>query len=335
MPLSLSRADLIRTQQLHRRPLGRLDRPQLRCSGPVERQPHCRGRRQRRQRRERGRGRGPCGVAFVASGNGAHARPGPEALARADPATPGRPGAHHLARTGKAARRSTRRGPLCRLLRRVVRRGGDAQLRRRDSGVGARPQDARDQGRRGRGGRDHTLELSGGHDRAQDRTRTGGGLHRRRQACRGHPPDVVGAGTAGRGGRSTRWRAERGHRVAQQGRRSGRRVAGRRPRAQDHLHRIDTRRQAPGSRVFADPEAVVARTRRQCAVHRVRRCRRRRRGRRPDGGQVPQWRADLRLAQPRLRAGRRARRVRREARGARRGASGRPAHRTRARRSGR
>ena len=62
---------------------------------------------------------------------------------------------------------------------------------------------------------------------------------------------------------------------------------------------------------------AVARTRRQRALHRVRRCRSRFGGRRRDDFQVPQHRADLRLRQPPVRAGRRLRRIRRKARHAR------------------
>jgi hypothetical protein len=51
---------------------------------------------------------------------------------------------------------------------------------------------------------------------------------------------------------------------------------------------------------------------RQRAVHRLRRRRRRRRGHGRHRFEVPQCRPDLRLRQPRLCAGRRARRVRRE-----------------------
>ena len=50
-------------------------------------------------------------------------------------------------------------------------------------------------------------------------------------------------------------------------------------------------------------EEAVARARRQRALHRVRRRRPRCRGRRPDGRQVPQRRPDLRLPEPRVRAG--------------------------------
>ena len=47
-------------------------------------------------------------------------------------------------------------------------------------------------------------------------------------------------------------------------------------------------------------QEAVAGAGRQRALHRVRRCRPRCRGRRPDGGQVPQRRPDLRLPEPRV-----------------------------------
>ena len=56
-----------------------------------------------------------------------------------------------------------------------------------------------------------------------------------------------------------------------------------------------------------DAETAVARTRRQRAVHRLRRRRPRRRGRRPDGRQVPQRRPDLCVPEPGVRAVDRAR----------------------------
>ena len=52
-------------------------------------------------------------------------------------------------------------------------------------------------------------------------------------------------------------------------------------------------------------QEALARARRQRAVHRLRRCRPRRRGRGRDREQVPQRRPDLRLREPHLRAGRR------------------------------
>ena len=67
-------------------------------------------------------------------------------------------------------------------------------------------------------------------------------------------------------------------------------------------------------------------TRRQRALHRLRRRRPRRGGAGRDGVQVPQHRPDLRLRQPHPGAGRRVRRLRRQAEGGGGGAEGRPRH---------
>ena len=91
-------------------------------------------------------------------------------------------------------------------------------------------------------------------------------------------------------------------------------------RPQVHFHRFDRGRQAAHGAVRQHGEEGLARARRQCAVHRVRRCRPRRGGRGRDGLEVPQHGPDLRLRQPAARAGRRLRRIRAEARRPRRGA---------------
>ena len=67
----------------------------------------------------------------------------------------------------------------------------------------------------------------------------------------------------------------------------------------------------------AHGEEAVARARRQRAVHRVRRCGSRCGGRRRDRVEVPQHRPDVRVREPAARAGLGVRRVRGEARGAR------------------
>ena len=80
------------------------------------------------------------------------------------------------------------------------------------------------------------------------------------------------------------------------------------------LHRLDRGRQAADARRRASTvKKVGARTRRQRAVHRVRRRGSRRRGRGRDRLEVPQHGPDLRLRQPHLRAGRHLRRFRRHA----------------------
>ena len=97
--------------------------------------------------------------------------------------------------------------------------------------------------------------------------------------------------------------------------------------AQALVHRLDRSRPAADEAGRADDQEDLARARRQCAVHRVRRCRPRCGGRRRDRLQVPQRGPDLRLREPLLRARQGLRRVRREARGEGRRAQGRPRHR--------
>ena len=84
-----------------------------------------------------------------------------------------------------------------------------------------------------------------------------------------------------------------------------------RRRAPPVVHRLHRGRPHPGAAVRADGQEDQPGTRRQRALHRLRRRRHRQRGRRRDGQQVPQRRPDLRLRQPLLRAGRRLRRLRR------------------------
>ena len=69
-------------------------------------------------------------------------------------------------------------------------------------------------------------------------------------------------------------------------------------RAQDHLHRLDRRRQEAHGAVGRHAEETVARAGRQCAVHCVRGCRSGCRGRGRDHQQVPQYGANLCLCQP-------------------------------------
>ena len=67
---------------------------------------------------------------------------------------------------------------------------------------------------------------------------------------------------------------------------------------EDHLHRLDRGRQDPDPEVVGHRQEGVDGTRRQCAVHRLRRRRHRACRRRRDHRQIPQFRPDLRLHQP-------------------------------------
>ena len=80
--------------------------------------------------RDRGRQRG---FPRLARQDRQGARDHPAPLVRADDGQPGRPGAADDRGTGQAAGRGARRNRLCRLVHRVVRRGGQARLRRHHS----------------------------------------------------------------------------------------------------------------------------------------------------------------------------------------------------------
>ena len=80
-------------------------------------------------------------------------------------------------------------------------------------------------------------------------------------------------------------------------------------RAQGDLHRLDRNRQEADGAVRIDREAHVDGARRQCALHRLRRCGHRCRGQGRDGVEIPQCRPDLRLRQSHPGAGRRLRHV--------------------------
>ena len=113
-------------------------------------------------------------------------------------------------------------------------------------------------------------------------------------------------------------RAQRHHRRCA----GHRRGALRQPdRAQALLHRLDRGGPHPHAPVGRHGQEALARARRQRAVHRLRRRRPRRRRRGRARLQVPQRRADLRVRQPHLRAGRRLRRLRGQARREGEGAS--------------
>ena len=85
-------------------------------------------------------------------------------------------------------------------------------------------------------------------------------------------------------------------------------------RAQADLHRLDRDRQVADGAVRRHGEEGLAGTRRQRAVHRLRRRRSRDGGQGRDRLEIPQRRPDLRLRQPHPGAGRRLRRLRRAAR---------------------
>ena len=101
-----------------------------------------------------------------------------------------------------------------RLVRRVVRRGGAARLRRRDPDHRQRPAPGRDQaaGRRLRG--DHAVELPVVDDHAQGRAGARRRLHRRHQAGRSDAVLGAGAGRARAARRLSARRAQRRHRQA-------------------------------------------------------------------------------------------------------------------------
>ena len=84
-------------------------------------------------------------------------------------------------------------------------------------------------------------------------------------------------------------------------------------RAQVHIYRLDRSRQAADGAVRGHRQESLARTRRQRAVYRIRRCRYRRCDRGRDGIEIPQYRPDVRLLQPVFRAGKRLRQIRAEA----------------------
>ena len=100
---------------------------------------------------------------------GARADPAP--LVRPHHRQPRRHRPHHDQRAGQAARRGARRGRLRRRLYRVLRRGGEAHLRRGQSDLPRRFAHRRHQAadRRGRG--DHAVEFPGGDDHPQGRAR--------------------------------------------------------------------------------------------------------------------------------------------------------------------
>ena len=142
---------------------------------------------------DRGRRAGLPGVAGP-DGQGARGRAasalGPDARAA------GGAGAAADERAGQAAGGGARRDRLRGLVLRVVRRGGEAGLRRHDPGAPARQADRRPEGadRRHRG--DHALELPRRDDHPQGRAGARRRLHDRDQAGRADAVDRARAGRA-------------------------------------------------------------------------------------------------------------------------------------------
>ena len=215
---------------------------------------------------------------------------------------PGRPGGPHDHGAGQAAGRGARRGRLWRELRRVVRRGGQAGLRRHHPAAPTRQAPGGHQAAHRGGRRDHALELPQRHDHPQVRPGAGRRLPGGDQAGDGHALFGICAGRAGRSRRTPPGRAQHRHRRLGRHRR---RAHGQPHGAQALLHRLDPGRQALDEAVRRDGEEGEHGARRQRALPGLRRrgSRRRRRGRHDE--QVPQHRADLRLRQPHPGAGQR------------------------------
>ena len=247
----------------------------------------------------------------MAAHHGQGARRATTALVRPDDGEPGRPGPDDDGGTGQAPLRSPRGDLLRRQLRRVVRRGGKAGVRRHDPPAFQRQAHRLHQAAGRSGGLHHSLELPQRDARAQDRTGPRGRLHGGLQAGQRDAPVSPCTGRAGDAsghpGRSDQ------HPLRQdRGDRRGTHVQPHRPQA--HLHGLHRGGQAAHGSMRGHDEADVHGTGRQRALHRVRR-------RRPGGGgrrrhdlQVPQRGPDLRVRQPHPRPGRRLRRVRGETR---------------------
>ena len=135
----------------------------------------------------------------------ARARGHPARLLGPDAPPPPRPGHDPDARAGQAAGRVGCRDRLRGLVPRVVRRGGQARLRRHHPGAADRHAHRRAQAARRRLRRHHALELPLGDDHAQGRAGAGRRQHDRLQAGRA---DAALGARAGRA-RRPRGRARR------------------------------------------------------------------------------------------------------------------------------
>ncbi len=243
--------------------------------------------------------------------NGQRARRPAAQMVQPDDGESGRPRAHHDRRAGQAAGRVTRRDRLWRIVRRILRRRGQADLWRDDPLAVADIANAGDQAaaRRRRG--DHALELSQRDDHPQ-----GGPSPRRRLRLRlqtGDRDAAFGARAGGAGG-TGRHPARRFFGADRRLARDRRRDDLQPDRARTHLHRLDRGRPGADGAMRADDQEARSRTRRQRSLHRLRRRRSRCGGPGRDGLEIPQRRPDLRMRQPLAGAGERLRRLRREAR---------------------
>ena len=178
---------------LHRRLLGRCrqsrDDPGQQPGRQLDPGPCAEDGRRRDAHRDRS-GRARAAGMAVAYRQGA--RRGDAQALRPHDREPGGSGPAHDRRAGQAADGIARRDRLCRLLHRMVRRGGQARLRRHHPRSYARQAhrraEAADRGLR----RDHAVELSGGDDHAQDGAGARLGLHHGAEA--GDADPVLGAG---------------------------------------------------------------------------------------------------------------------------------------------
>ena len=245
-------------------------------------------------------------------------------MVRAGPGQRRRPRLPDDPRAGQAAGRGQGRGHLRRLVPRMVRRGGQADLWRRHPADGGVAPDPGDQAARRRVRRDHALELPQRHDHPQGRPGAGRRLHHGGQARLRHALLGAGHGRARRARRRPGRCVQRGHRQLRPDRH---RAVHQQDRAQGLVHRLDRGRQDPAQAVRRHGQADLDGAGRPRAVHRLRRCRPRQGGRGGDRLQVQERRPDLRLHQPDLRPGRGLRRLCREVRGRRPQAQGRPRHR--------
>ena len=167
-----------------------------------------------RHRAEDGRGRNPprdrrgrCRLARLARQDRQGAQRRAAQVERPDARQRRRPGADHDGRAGQAAGRGEGRNRLRGVVHRVVRRRGQARLRRHDAVALGRPAHRRHQAadRRLRG--DHAVELPGRDDHAQGRPGARRRLPDGLQAGAGHA--LLGA----RAGRARRARRRAGRRL--------------------------------------------------------------------------------------------------------------------------
>ena len=239
-----------------------------------------------------------------------------------------RPGRAADRRTGQAAGRVAGRGGVRRVVPRVVRRGGQARLRRHHPLAARRPAHRR-RAPAGRRAGITPWNFPAAMPTRKAAPALAAGCTMVLKPAEQTPLTALAVGVlAERAGLPAGVLPDR------HGRRRGRTADRRRddlePRhPQGRLHRLDRGRQAADGAVREGAEAHLARAGRQRAVHRARRLQPRRRGGRGAALQVPQLRPDLHLGQPHPRAGRRLRRLRRAPHRGRGRAPGRRRHRDR------